>query len=73
MHVAILYPCVCCGHHVDVTLPEHRGMLINRRASLNAQIIVIEEMIERCKTAQKLSLKMQLHELTQELKGLPNP
>lgn len=46
-------------------------MLINRRATLNAQIIVLMEMIERCKTVHKLSLKIQLHEITQELKGLP--
>lgn len=71
MHVAILHPCHCCGHPIDMTLPENRGLLTNKRASLAAQVVLLMEMIAHCKTAQKLLLKIQLDKITQELKGLP--
>lgn len=63
--------CHCCGSEIDITLPEHKGLLINRKASLASQIIMLDEMIKRSKdTIVKSNLEEQLKVLRVELKQL---
>lgn len=72
MEIKILEKCPCCGNGVDLSLPENRGLVINRKASLGAQIVLTKEMIERAKGTSKLDLENRLVDLEKDLQSLNN-